>query len=102
MNTSHSPEDASESGVQGMRFAQPACGQLVDVNHAEKFACAGKLVKNVSGFIARTVIDCNDLVPGVIQGKKAGQRRRQFFSFVPGSENHRNKGRVPLGAWRRV
>src|SRR5712692_4124048 len=83
--------------VEGVRLAEPALGELSEMDDFEVVVMGGKLVEDLGCGIAGAVVDSNHLIARIVLGQLSGQSLRELGGLVAGGEECRNFGAFTVG-----
>src|SRR5713226_6905564 len=83
--------------VKGVRLAEPALGELTEMDDFEVVVMGGKLVEDLRCGIAGAVVDSNHLIARIVLGQLSGQSLRELGGLVAGGGEYRNLGVFAVG-----
>ena len=78
--------------IQGMDLAQPALGELFDVDRDDPPIGCGHAVDDVRGAIGGTIVDENDLQLGIVLVQDGAQSRFEGGGLIAGGDDDREPG----------
>src|SRR6266853_4608774 len=83
-----------KTGHERVWLPQPARPQACNVRDNQIPTRSLEFAKDSGSLVCGSVIDCNDLKPGIILVEQGFDCERQFFRFVSCGKNNGNEGRV--------